>query len=60
MCLYVLFHLSSTYIALQPLGVFDLSSTSSTYIALQPLGVLDLSPTHALIYTVFDGMVGKP
>ena len=36
MCLYVLFPSStfSTYIALQPLGVFDLSSTSSTYIAL--------------------------
>ena len=32
-CLYVLFP-SSTYIALQPLGVFDLSSTSSTYIGL--------------------------
>ena len=31
---------SSTYIALQPLGVFDLSSTSLTYIALQPLGVM--------------------
>ena len=32
MCLYVLFpsSTSSTYIALQPLGVFDLSSTSST------------------------------
>ena len=40
-CLYVLFPslTSSTYIALQPLGVFDVSltsSTSSTYIALQP------------------------
>ena len=44
MCLYVLFP-SSTYKALQPLGVFDLSSTSSTYIALQPLGVFDLSLT---------------
>ena len=46
-CLYVLFP-SSTYIALQPLGVFDLSSTSSTsstYIALHPLGVFDLSLT---------------
>ena len=26
---------------LQPLGVFDLSSTSPTYIALQPLGVFN-------------------
>ena len=34
-----------TYIALQPLGVLDLSSTSSTYIALQPLGIFDLSST---------------
>ena len=33
MCVYVLFpsSTSSTYIALQPLCVFDLSSTSSTY-----------------------------
>ena len=36
MCVYVLIpsSTSSTYIALQPLGVFDLSSSSSTYIAL--------------------------
>ena len=33
---------SSTYIELQPLGVFDLSST---YIALQLLGEFDLSST---------------
>ena len=51
-CLYVLFpsSTSSTYIALQPLGVFDLSLTSSTsltYIALQPLGVFDLSLTSS-------------
>ena len=47
MCVYVLFPslTSSTYIALQPLGVFDVSLTSSTYIALQPLGVFDLSLT---------------
>ena len=47
MFVYVLFpsSTSSTYIALQPLGVFDLSSTSSTYIALQPLDVFDLSLT---------------
>ena len=34
MCVYILFPslTSPTYIALQPLGVFDLSSTSSTYI----------------------------
>ena len=43
---YVLFP-SLTYIALQPLGVFDLSLTSSTYIALQPLGVFDLSLTSS-------------
>ena len=45
MCVYVLFPslTPSTYIALQPLGVFDLSLTSLTYIALQPLGVFDLS-----------------
>ena len=36
---------SSTYIELQPLGVFDLSSTSSTYMALQPLGVFDVFST---------------
>ena len=50
MCVYVLFPSSTslTYIALQPLGVFDLSLTSltsPTYIALQPLGVFDLSST---------------
>ena len=38
---------SSTYIALQPLGVFDVSLTSLTYIALQPLGVFDLSSTSS-------------
>ena len=47
-CVYVLFP-SSTYIALQPLGVFDLSLTSSTYIALQPLGVFDLSLTPSTL-----------
>ena len=48
---YVLFpsSTSSTYIALQPLGVFDLSLTSSTYIALQPLGVFDLSSTPSTL-----------
>ena len=50
MCVYVLFpsSMSPTYIALQPLGVFDVSLTSSTsltYTALQPLGVFDLSLT---------------
>ena len=47
MCVYVLFPslTSLTYIALQPLGVFDLSLTSLTYIALQPLGMFDLSST---------------
>ena len=50
MCLYVLFpsSTSSTYIALQSLGVFDLSLTSSTsltHIALQPLDIFDLSST---------------
>ena len=51
MCLYVLFpsSTSSTYIALQPLGVFDLSLTSSTYIELQPLGVFDLSSTPSTL-----------
>ena len=34
------------------------SSTSLTYIALQPLSVL-IYLRHALIYTVFDGMVEK-
>ena len=52
-CLYVLFPslTSSTYIALQPLGVFDLSLISSTltYIALQPLGVFDLSLTPSTL-----------
>ena len=53
-CLYVLFPslTSSTYIALQPLGVFDLSLTSltsSTYIALHPLGVFDLSSTPSTL-----------
>ena len=53
-CLYVLFPSSTslTYIALQPLGVFDLSLTSSTsltYIALQPLGVFDLSSTSSTL-----------
>ena len=59
MCVYVLFP-SSTYIALQPLGVFDLSSTSPTYIALQPLGVFDLSSTsptyialQPLVYLIY-------
>ena len=49
MCVYVLFPslTSLTYIALQSLGVFDLSLTSSTYIALQPLGVFDLSLTSS-------------
>ena len=51
-CLYVLFPSSTslTYIALHPLGVFDLSLTSltsSTYIALQPLGVFDVSLTSS-------------
>ena len=47
MCVYILFPSSTslTYIALQHLGVFDLSLTSLTYIALQPLGVLYLSST---------------
>ena len=59
MCLYVLFRssTSSTYIALQPLGVFDLSLTSSTYIALQPLGVFDLSLTPSTCHipcTLFE------
>ena len=40
---------SSTYIELQPLGVFDLSSTSSTYIALQPLSEFDLSSTSSTL-----------
>ena len=39
MCVYVLFPslTSSTYIALQPLGVFDLSLTSLTYIELHSM-----------------------
>ena len=39
MCVYVLFPslTSLTYIALQPLGVFDLSLTSLTYIALHSM-----------------------
>ena len=50
-CLYVFFPslTSSTYIALQPLGVFDLSLTSSTYITLHPLGVFDLSSTPSTL-----------
>ena len=40
---------SSTYIELQPLGVFDLSSMSSTYIALHPLGEFDLSSTSSTL-----------
>ena len=49
MCVYVLFPSSTspTYIALQPLDVFDVSLTSSTYLALQPLGVFDLSSTSS-------------
>ena len=45
MCVYVLFpsSTSSTYIALQPLCVFDLSSNLR----------------HASTYIEFDGMVGK-
>ena len=35
------------------------SLTSLTYIVLQPLGYL-IYHQHALLYTVFDGMVGKP
>ena len=62
MCLYVLFpsSTSSTYIALQPLGVFDVSLTSltsSTYVALQPLGVFDLSSTPSTCHipcTLFE------
>ena len=56
MCVYVLFP-SSTYIALQPLGVFDVSLTSLTYIALQPLGVFDLSSTSSTCHipcTLFE------
>ena len=47
MCVYVLFPslTSSTYIALQPLGVFDLSLTSSKYIALHTKTIRMTSPT---------------
>ena len=47
MCLYVPFPslTSSTYIALQPLGVFDLSLTSSTKIALHSKKIRITSPT---------------
>ena len=54
--MYVLFPslTSSPYIALLPLGVFDVSLTSSTYIALQPLGVFDLSSTCHIPCTLFE------
>ena len=47
MCLYVLFPFSTslTYIALQPLGVFDLSLTSSTKIALHTKTIRMTFPT---------------
>ena len=47
LCIFDIFDIHS--IALQPLGVFDLSSTSLTYIALQPLGVFDLSSTSSTL-----------
>ena len=59
MCLYVLFpsSTSSTYIALQPLGVFDLSLTSSTYIALHTKTIRMTSPTSSTCHipgTLFE------
>ena len=56
MCLYVLFP-SSTYIALQPLGVFDLSLTSWTEIALYTKTIGMTSPTSLTCYipgTLFE------
>ena len=52
MCVYVLFP-SLTYIALQLLGVFDLSLTSLTYIALHSMKMrmTSLTSLHTL-YTV--------
>ena len=59
MCLYVLFPslTSLTYIALQPLGVFDLSSTSSTKIALHSKKIKLTSPTSLtfhILCTLFE------
>ena len=51
MYVYVLFP-SLTSLALQSLGVFDLSSTSLTYIALQPLGAFDLSSTSLTCFNI--------
>ena len=49
MCVYVLFpsSTSSTYIALQPLCVFDLSSTSSTYFNIHLLWLVLISSTSS-------------
>ena len=53
MCVHVLFpsSTSSTYIALQPLGVFDLSSTSSTCCDMgqnDTIGKIELNPSIVL------------
>ena len=59
MCVYVLFpsSTSSTYIALQPLGVFDQTLCILKHVEDVQDNLRHLQ--HALIYTVFDGMVGK-